>query len=141
MKAIFGMGMAVCVALAGCGNLFSPGEPSQPEPPNTLGSGQTPQEKVTATGDNVGTKGNYGGGPITEPIAQYFRLQDRIKLLQITAALKLYRAQHAGYPKSFEAFEQEILKPSRIKLPDLPRGHTYSFDSEKGELMVNRPRN
>ena len=42
--------------------------------------------------------------------------------------------------KSFEEFEQEILNPNRIKLPDLPPDHDYSFDSEKGELIVIRPR-
>lgn len=140
MKAIFGMGMAVCVALTGCGNLFSPGEQTQPAVPNAPGSGQTPREDVRADKDSVGTKGDYEAGIITTPISQYFRIQDRIKLRQIEHAVKLYHAQHGRYPKSFKEFEQEILIPGGIALPSILDEESYFFDSEKGQLMVNRPR-
>ncbi len=92
---------------------------------------------VEATAETVGTKGkNYGGGLITEPIRQYFNLQDRVKLLTLDANLTHYRALNGQNPATMEQYIEEIVKPSQIKLPDLPPGKKYVYDPKEGKLFV-----
>ncbi len=124
------------------------GQPSaadhQAAPPATTeGATQDPhapdpnKEQVEATADTVGTKGKgYGGGIITEPISQYFRLQDRIKLQNIEHGVRIFQAQHGRYPASMQEFEDEILKPQQVKLPELPPGRKYVYDPQQGKLFV-----
>ena len=88
----------------------------------------------------AGRKGHYSPGMITTPLSTYWRAQERITYeAQVKYALKLYRASHGGYPKTKEEFEREILVPNNVKLPELPEGHRYVYDPEKGELLVERP--
>jgi hypothetical protein len=103
----------------------------------------TPTEKelVPATSETVGTKGkDYGGGIITEPIRQRFRLEDRIILLQVQNAMNLYNAEHGKYPASHEEFMKNIVQANGIKLPPLPPGQQYIYDVESHTLMVERPK-
>lgn len=89
----------------------------------------------------VGKKGrNYGGGVISEPIRQYFRAEQRIHLLNMERALKMYKAEHDKFPKSHDEFMEKIIKVNDIQLPELPDGERYAFDAETGTLMVERPR-
>ena len=82
----------------------------------------------------------YGGGVYTEPIRQYFRLQQAtVYEIEIPNAVKLFQAEHNRFPKDYVEFKREILDPASIQLPDLPEGEHYVFDSKQGELMVERP--
>jgi hypothetical protein len=88
----------------------------------------------------VGAKGRgYGGGIITEPIHQYFNIQQDIDFKMIEYDLKNYHALHNRYPKDWEEFKKEILEPGNRQLPDLPEGENFYFDGKKGELFVQRP--
>ena len=92
---------------------------------------------VEATADTVGTKGkDYGGGIITEPISQYFRIQDRLKLQQLDYALKLYYAEHGRYPANMQQYIDEIARPNQVSLPDLPANREYVYDPQQGKLFV-----
>jgi hypothetical protein len=59
----------------------------------------------------------------------------------VTYAIKLYEAEHGFKPKTHEAFMKEIIEANQpaLKLPKLPEGHTYKYDPQKGELMVEHP--
>jgi len=115
-----------------------------PDPlPSDVGDGSEPvaegmvREQATS---GSGRKGHYSPGIITTPLSTYWRAQERITYeAQVTYALKLYRASNGGFPKTKEEFEREILKPNNVKLPELPEGHRYIYDAEKGELLVERP--
>ena len=88
----------------------------------------------------AGKKGQYGPGIIKTPLATYWRAQERITYeAQVKHSLNIYRGMHGNFPKTKEEFEREILKPANIKLPELPAGHRYVYDPEKGELLVERP--
>jgi hypothetical protein len=119
--------------------------PQQPAPPTVSGppSGQPvvkSMEKVKATVDTVGTKGkDYGGGIITEPIRQRFRLEDRLLLLTVDQAMNLYHAENGRYPASHDEFMKVIIQANQIKLPLLPEGQTYVYDPQTHTLMVERP--
>jgi hypothetical protein len=82
----------------------------------------------------------YGGGMITEPVHQYFRLQQAsVFEIEIPNALKLFQAEHNRFPKDMDEFQRAILDPSNTKLPELPPNEHYDFDSKAGELVVVRP--
>ena len=88
-----------------------------------------------------GVKGRrYGGGVVTEPVRQYFRLQQAsVFEIQIPHDLGLFKAEHNRFPKDWAEFKREILEPASIQLPELPEGERYVFDAKEGELMVERP--
>ena len=89
----------------------------------------------------VGKKGrNYGGGIITEPIRQSFRLRQRIVFLKIDMDMRVFKAANERLPNSHEEFMEKIIKASDIPLPELPAGERFVYDPERGELMVERPR-
>ena len=89
----------------------------------------------------VGKKGrNYGGGIITEPIRQGFRLRQRVVFLKIDYDMRIFKAAHERLPNSHEEFMEKIIKASNIPLPELPAGERFVYDPERGELMVERPR-
>ncbi|MCC7084387.1 MAG: hypothetical protein IT427_05205 [Pirellulales bacterium] len=89
-----------------------------------------------------GVKGSgYGGGIITEPVSQYFRLQNRIQFeIQIPKQLQLWKAEHNRFPKDEAEYEKEILIPCGIDgmkgLPELPINCRYLYDSKTGDLLV-----
>jgi hypothetical protein len=88
----------------------------------------------------VGAKGRgYGGGIITEPIHQYFNIQQDIDFKMIEYDLKNWHAAHERYPKDWAEFKKEILEPGNRVLPDLQEGENYYFDGKKGQLFVQRP--
>lgn len=71
------------------------------------------------------------------PLTAFCRTQERIVFeIQIPHALKLFHATNERFPNSFEEYQQEILQPSQIKLPELPANREYLYLPETGELMV-----
>lgn len=89
----------------------------------------------------MGKKGQgYGGGIITQPISTYFQTRDRVAFsVQIPHEMNLFKATNDRYPKDLDEFMNKIIKPAGIQLPELPDGHRYVYDPEKGELLVERP--
>lgn len=103
-----------------------------PQQPNMV------QEKAQA---GVTGKGDYGGpGIVTTPISTYFQAKERIIFeIQIPGAMNLYAAEKGYKPKTQEDFMRDIIQANMIKLPELPAGHKYVYDPQKGELMVEHP--
>jgi hypothetical protein len=100
-----------------------------------------PTERVAAE-VGVGAKGrDYGGGMITEPARQYWRVQERLTFdVQIKHAMDLYKPLHDDkLPATHDEFMKEIIEANNIKLPKLPPGEKYIYDPAKEELMVERP--
>jgi hypothetical protein len=119
----------------------APNQPRAQEGPVGLASGPPPEGRVREkAASGAGKKGHYSKGIITTPLAAYWRAQERITYeAQVTYPLKLYKAQYGHFPKTLKEFEDAILKPNRVKLPELPQGHRYVYDPEKGELLVEHP--
>lgn len=135
-------------------------ETAQPDPSNTAppaggGYGAPPAKdetygqgaaiKLKSEVDNpelakaeggVGKRGQgYGGGIITEPVRQYFILQDRIKFINMQNTLKVYRAEHNNQnPPTIQEFVDQILTPSGVVLPELSPGQFYVYDPSAKEL-------
>lgn len=104
--------------------------PGQPQP-----STVTEKAQAGATG-----KGNYGGpGVVTTPISVYFQAQERLIYDSVTYAVKLFEAEHGYKPKSEEEFMKKVIEANQIRLPQLPPGAKYKYDSQSGELLVERP--
>jgi hypothetical protein len=118
---------------------LQPSTPKPAPPPAPAPPVPTVTERVKATGETVGVKGKeYGGGIITEPLAQRWRMQDRIIMQHVDYALKLYQADQGRYPATHEEFMEKIVRGNNLKLPDLPPGQRYLYDVETHELMVER---
>lgn len=114
-------------ALPGLPGVTLPGQPQ----PGVI----TEKAQVGATG-----KGNYGGpGMVTTPISVYFQAQEQLIYLSVQHALNLYEATNGSKPKTEEEFMKQVIEFNQIKLPQLPPGHKYRYDPQKGELMVERP--
>ena len=94
----------------------------------------SPREKGT---DRAGKKGR--DDKILKSAGVYFRTRHKLAFLQNEYAVKLYRAEHDRFPKSWDEFKKEIIDKNMFKLPELPEGDKYVFDSEKGQLMVEHP--
>jgi hypothetical protein len=118
----------------------SPGDDSLVESSNAPDEGGEANRSQAVVG--VGKKGRgYGGGVITEPVRQYFRIQERVAFdIKIPQALRHYQAldPNGRGPQSHEAF-MAMLKEHEIELPELPPGEEYLFDPVQQELMVQRP--
>ena len=137
------------------GSATPPAGPSQPQPSPAGGTQAAPyqppmpyqpqlppEETIREKADvGMGRKGHYSPGIITTPLATYWRSQELVNYrIKVPHALNLYKATHGDFPKTREEFVREILEPNMIKLPELPEGHFYVYDAEKGELQVARPR-
>ena len=85
----------------------------------------------------VGKKGRgYGGDIVTQPLQTRFRAEERLRLLTVDHALKLFQAEHGKLPKSHAEFMDKIIRANQIQLPALPFGDQYWYDAEAGQLMV-----
>jgi hypothetical protein len=128
--------LACLVFFSGCMDLLKPAPPQPAPPPTPV---PTVTERVQATPENVGVKGKeYGGGIITEPLAQRWRVQDRLVMQNVDYALKLYQADQGRYPATHDEFMEKIIRANNLKLPDLPPGQRYLYVAETHELMVER---
>ncbi len=99
-------------------------------------------ETVKAEAGVTGKGTTYGGGIVTEPVRQYFRVQERVVFeIQIPQALNLYKATNDRLPATHDEFWKEIIVANNLesKMPKLPEGHKYVWDPQAGELMVTRP--
>lgn len=109
----------------------------EPLPENETEDGYV--REVAKTGD--GKKGrNYGGGIISEPIRQRFRVEQQLQFGNVSRAVRMYKAEHGFFPKTQEEFMAKIIKANSIDLPELPEGERYGYDPKTGELMVERPK-
>ena len=90
----------------------------------------------------MGKKGQgYGGGIITQPIATYFQTRQKITFsIQIPHQMKMFKAMNDRNPKDLDEYMNKIIKPAAIQLPELPQGHRYVYDPQKGDLLVERPK-
>ncbi len=90
----------------------------------------------------MGEKGRgYGGGIVTMPLRTIWNAREMLVLDQIKEAMKLYKASEGHAPKTKEEFMDKIIKANNLKLPTLPEGHSYVYDPNTEELLVERPNN
>ncbi|NLX98822.1 MAG: hypothetical protein GXY83_21910 [Rhodopirellula sp.] len=133
------------VAGSGCGD-YQPAAvppPAAPAPATAPPATVAQPEMVREEADvGVGKKGrDYGPGLVTTPIATYFAAREKITFqIQIPDAMRLYKASNGHAPKTEEEFMEQIIKPNRINLPELPEGHRYLYDPQAEQLMVEHPR-
>lgn len=163
MKYVTLLMMLLAACSIGCipgtgGSANAPTPPAAPEPtaPPELPDEEPPQpatadveptappmERVVAEA-GVGKKGQSLEGEtgiVVEPVKQLIKFEQKaIFDLQIKPALELYKASNGSYPKTHEEFMSKIIKANNIPLPPLPEGQQYVFDSEAGQLMVERPK-
>ena len=131
--------------LAGCIQAPAPA-PKSPVPPAVpapqAAAPAPPTERVLAEA-GVGKKGQslkHDTGMVVEPVKQLIRFEQKAVFdIQIKQALELYKGSTGSYPKTHDEFMEQVIKANGIKLPELPEGQKYVYDSEQSQLMVERP--
>ena len=130
--------LASCVILAGCEPLPKAANPPAPA---------TPKESMKAQ-VGVGAKGRSldnetgVGKMVSAPVSALFAVKERVAFdIQIPQALGHFQATEGRFPKSHEEFMEKIVKANQIKLPELPAGAVYRFNTELNELWVDPPAN
>lgn len=98
-------------------------------------------EQVQAKAGVTGKGNSIGGGIITEPAHQYFRLKERAVFeIQLPHAMNLYKASNDGKgPATHDEFWQQIVVANNLNMPKLPQGQRYVYNPETEVLMVERP--
>ena len=77
--------------------------------------------------------------PITLGGNVYVVAVDQIAAMNVQHALDLYNAEHGEYPKNYQEFMDEIIKPGKgdgIALPRLPYYQEYGYDEKQHKLIV-----
>ena len=74
---------------------------------------------------------------ISGPISAYLHVKQYAELeIKIPHALSLFQASNGRLPKSHDEFMREIVEANQIRLPELPAGAVYRFNTEEGKLWV-----
>jgi hypothetical protein len=74
--------------------------------------------------------------PITLSGNAYVVAIGQVAIGQIKHSVDLYHAEHGAYPKSYDEFMSEIIKPNGIRLPVLPSYQEYGYDEKEHKLIV-----
>jgi hypothetical protein len=118
-------------------------EPAKPElkPREILGKRTTDirdVQKETQSGAAVkAAPRKLGKDPITIAGNAYVSIVGQSQILNIKHTLDLYQAGHDGqYPKTYQEFMNEIIKPNGISLPTLPYYQEYGYDAPTHSLII-----
>jgi hypothetical protein len=72
---------------------------------------------------------------MTGPLSALANVKQKVVLeIQVKQAIDVFKALEGRLPKSHEEFLEKCITANRIQLPELPEGHVYRFNTEKGEL-------
>ena len=137
MRSLVLTAFVVSVAAIGCK------PPHETKPVIDVQPVEVETEMVTAEAgvgkDGQKLKGKEG--VMITPIKALLNTKQRVAFeFKVAPALRLYEAEKGHPPKTHEEFMSKIIEFNRIDLPELPAGHEYVYDPEKGELMVKRPK-
>ena len=75
---------------------------------------------------------------ILYPLTSYLSITDKLKRFQIKKEADLILVQGAPF-KDADDFIKRVIEPLNIKLPQLPAGQKYVYDSKSNQLMVEKP--
>jgi hypothetical protein len=120
--------------------------PSHSQPVQSTTQPDDPNLERVKAGKGVGIKGrslDEYEGVIVTPAKAYFSAKERIFYeIEFPANYRLWRVQEDRAPKDFEELKSKFLDPMGLtaKMPKLPDGHKYVWNSETEELEVERPR-
>jgi hypothetical protein len=127
------IGLAPLDMMGGGGSGGAPTPPPQPVgPPKPPAYYEKAQVGVGAQGRG------YGGGLITEPVRQYFRMRQQINFLMVDKALHDFKMLQERLPRDQQEFDK-LMKEYGVQLPRLEPGERYIYDPQKGELLVEHP--
>lgn len=74
--------------------------------------------------------------PFRVPSSAYTSAITQLSEGQIKHAIDLYHATNDRYPRDYDEFVNEILKPNNIALPVLPPYQKYGYDAEEHKLII-----
>jgi hypothetical protein len=127
------IGLAPLDMMGGGSSGGSPAQPPQKAPP------VKPAATYSKAQAGVGAQGQgYGGGIITEPVRQYFRMRESINFLMYDKAMNEFKILNERLPKDQQEFDK-LMSEYGVQLPRLNPGERYVYDPKAGELKVEHP--
>ncbi len=132
----FTIASACCLTFIGCEPMPNPSTSAEPA---TAPAMESMKAQVGSGAKGRSLDNEVGVGKmISAPVSAFFAVKERVAFdIQIPQALGLFRASEGRFPKSHEEFMEKIVKANQIKLPELPAGMVYRFNTELGELWVD----
>ena len=97
-------------------------------------------KKDKAKFEEVEVKARGSDGLTMNPGRAYGGVLSKTAKLKIQHAMRLFQAQHDRYPKDYDEFMTRIIKANHVKLPVLPGGLEYAYDSDTHELKTVKKR-
>jgi hypothetical protein len=76
---------------------------------------------------------------VTAPVVAYGPMVERISIIEIEHAVRLFHAMENRYPKDYDEFMEKIVKANNIRLPVLPYGGKYQYNEQTHALEIVRP--
>lgn len=135
----FGIILLACIC-CGCDNPTVTPQPDADQSANEQPATQMAAQQALAGVGKQGQKLNQQSDVqkiITGPAAVLFNIQQKAVLeFQIPPLLQAFKATEGRMPKNHEEFMSKIVNANRLKLPELPEGVVYRFNTEKGQLWV-----
>jgi hypothetical protein len=84
----------------------------------------------------VGSTRIVAKDPISLSGNAYVSIIGQASILSIQHALDLYHATNDRFPKDYDEFMNEIIKPNNIALPVLPYYQKYGYDEKEHKLII-----
>jgi hypothetical protein len=84
----------------------------------------------------VGSTRIVARDPITIQGNAYVTMIGRISIDNMKHAVDLWHATNDRYPKDYDEFMNEIIKPNNIALPRLPPYQEYGYDANEHKLII-----
>jgi hypothetical protein len=84
----------------------------------------------------VGSTRIVARDPITIQGNAYVSMIGRISIDNMKHAVDLWHATNDRYPKDYDEFMNEIIKPNNIALPRLPPYQEYGYDANEHKLII-----
>jgi len=122
--------------LAAIGFLFACGNPDANKKDDE--AKETKSEKKASFRDD--SKGQYGGGYISETMRAKVRTEERIDDLQLSHTLKngwqMFQTTNTREPRSTQEFLDYIVEEMGADLPPLNEGEEFHYDSKTNTLFI-----
>ncbi|QDT00131.1 hypothetical protein [Adhaeretor mobilis] len=83
-----------------------------------------------------GRKSKAAGSYLGSVAHAHFWAKHELIRIQLQNQMNVFNAINDRWPKDWEEYQKEIVKPLGIELPELPEGQEFVYDPEDHELKV-----
>jgi len=90
----------------------------------------------TADSPEKGRKSKEAGGYLGSVAHAHFWAKHELIRIQLQNQMNVFNAINDRWPKDWDEYQKEIVKPLGLELPELPEGQEFVYDPADHELKV-----